>query len=141
MASARAASTLLISPPVRDPLTAEVLPSSVCREVRGVVLDRNNQPWIPIYCANCGKSGGMVPEPSKDFAFYLCDSPCGEMWSPLMDYMVVPQEKFWEIARQEQMERLGRHMTELEIVQALADPNHWIQSLVRSEAEHIKRRK
>lgn len=126
--------------PVRDALTAEVLPRSVARETRGVVFDRAGMAWIPLFCANCGKSGGMVPEPSKEFCFYLCDSPCGEKWAPLLGLMVVPQEKFWEIARQEQLERLGRLMTDQELLAAAADPNHWIHPLLRHESELIKRR-
>ena len=127
---------------VRDPLIASVLPSSVTREIKGDVM-RNGVKWIPIFCANCGADGGYVPEPSKDFAFFLCDADqngCSEKWSPMVDLMVVPQEKFWEIARQEQMERLGREMTVTEIANALKDPNHWLQSLLRSESAFLSGR-
>ncbi len=121
----------------RDPLTADILPSSVARETKRVVV-QNGLPWVPIFCANCGRDGGMVPEPSKDFAFYLCD-PCGEKWSPMIGTMVVPQERFWETARQEQLERLGREMTDIEVAEAMRDPNHWLWPLVRSEASFMKR--
>ena len=54
--------------------------------------------------------------------------------------MIVPQEKFWEVARQEQLERLGREMTPVEVCDAIRDPNHWLHSLLRSEGEFLKRR-
>ena len=126
----------------RDPLVSSVLPSSVAREIKGDVY-RNGHKWIPIFCANCGVDGGYVPEPSKDFAFFLCDTNqngCAEKWSPMVDLMVVPQEKFWEVARLEQVERLGREMTTFEIADAIKDPNHWLHSLLRSEGEFLKRR-
>ena len=126
----------------RDPLAASILPSSVARDIKGDVY-RNGVKWIPIYCANCGCDGGYVPEPSKDFAFFLCDENqknCAAAWSPLVDHMIVPQEKFWEVARQEQLERLGREMTPVEVCDAIRDPNHWLHSLLRSEGEFLKRR-
>jgi len=130
------------APVTRDPLISNVVPSSVAREIKGDVM-RNGVKWIPIFCANCGCDGGYVPEPSKDFAFFLCDvnqNACAEKWSPMVDLMVVPQEKFWEVARQEQLERLGREMTVDEVANALKDPNHWLHSLLRSESEFLKRR-
>lgn len=132
-----------VSPMIRrDPLIASVLPSSVAREIKGDRV-RNGVKEIPIFCANCGVDGGWVPEPSKDFAFFLCDdnqNGCSAKWSPMVDFMVVPQEKFWEVARQEQLERLGREMTPVEIANAVKDPNHWLHSLLRSEGEFLKRR-
>lgn len=128
---------------VRDPLTADILPSSVCVDPKGVIF-QNGQKWYPIYCASCGISGGMVPEPSKDFAFYLCDEDrnnCSSKWSPLVDHMIVPQERFWEVARQEQLEKLGRQMTANEIIEAMRDPNHWLWKLARSEGEFIKQKR
>jgi len=126
----------------RDPLISNVLPSSVAREIKGDQM-RNGVKWIPIFCANCGVDGGHVPEPSKDFAFYLCDAHqngCAEKWTDVVGLMIVPQEKFWEVARQEQLERLGREMTVTEVADALKDPNHWLQSLLRSEGNFLKRR-
>jgi hypothetical protein len=129
-------------PITREPLIANVLPSSVARHIKGSVM-KNGVEWIPIFCANCGVDGGYVPKPSEHFAFFLCDenqNGCSSKWSPMVDHMVVPQEKFWEVARQEQLERYGREMTEVEILDALKDPNHWVHSLLRSEGEFLKRR-
>lgn len=126
----------------RDPLFADVLPSSVAKDPKGVIV-QNGVKWFPIYCASCGVDGGFVPEPSKEFAFYLCDEDrnnCSAKWTHLVDFMVVPQEKFWEVARQEQMERLGREMTVTEILEALRDPNHWIWSLEKDGDKYLKQR-
>lgn len=71
----------------------EVLPDSRARETKGIVY-RLGVPWIPIFCASCGKPGGMVPEDSGH-AFYLCDSPCAEKWGGMAGTMAVPDEVFW----------------------------------------------
>jgi len=135
--------SLLTPPPeiIRDPFTSEILPSSICREPKGVMVV-GGQKQFPIFCANCGVDGGFVPEPSKDFAFYLCDEDrnnCSGKWSHMVDYMIVPQEKFWEIARLEQLARLGRLMTVEEILEAERDPNHWLWTLERSARNFLKR--
>ncbi len=124
----------------RDPLKAPILPSSTLRDQTRGVKFMHGVKYIPIFCANCGKSGGYVPEPSKDFAFYLCDSPCGEMWSDVVGYACIPQEKFWEVARQEQLERYGREMTPTEFLVELDDPNSWIHKLIAEQDNIVKER-
>lgn len=111
------------------PVATALLPTSIARETKNVIF-RGGIPWVPIFCANCGKDGGLVPEETKQFAFYLC-LPCADKWSPQVDTMMVPDEVFWEEVKQAQLERMGREMTALEVMEALKDPNHFLSKLAK----------
>lgn len=106
-----------------------LLPSSVPTHITGTIFHDGIE-WIKIYCANCGCDGGMVPEETKKFAFYLCD-PCGAKWEPLANTMLVPDEVFWEKVKTEQLERYGRELQPFEVVEALKDDNHILSKLAR----------
>lgn len=112
----------------------DVLPSSRLREDKNVVIGPYGIRQIPIFCANCGKDGGMVLESDwdavKNFAFYLC-IPCAEKWSALVDTMISPDEKFWRKLHEAQQEAFGRELTENEIIEALKDDKHIISQLAR----------
>lgn len=110
-------------------MSDDVLPDSRARTTRGIVF-RNGEPWIPIFCANCGADGGHVPEASKTFAFYIC-VPCGEKWAPLAGTMLVPDEVFWAKVKEEQIERYGRELTGDEVAEALKDPQHVLSKLAK----------
>ena len=86
--------------------------------------------WVPIYCANCGVSGGAVPEDTCNFAFYLCES-CADKLPPIDGTYVEPDIVFWEKVRQAQLEEYGRELTNDEIIEALKDGNHMLSKLCR----------
>jgi len=86
--------------------------------------------WVPIFCANCGASGGFVPEENCTFAFYLCNN-CAEKWSPLAGTMAVPDEVFWEKVRQAQIEKYGRELSQQEIAAALDDEESVLSKLAK----------
>lgn len=111
---------------------ASILPSSVPKNPRRTIL-RGGIPWTALYCANCGKSGGYVPEASigEGFQFYLCESPCGEKWSPLVGTMLIPDEVFWEKVKQVQIEEYGRALTAEETAEILKDENSVLSKLAR----------
>jgi len=90
--------------------------------------------WVPIYCANCGSDGGMVPEENCNFAFYLC-VPCAEKWQPLADTLLVPDEVFWQRVREEQLATYGRELTPEEIVEVLKDENSALVKLSKERAD------
>jgi hypothetical protein len=113
---------------------ANILPNSRMRESKNVI-SRAGVPWVPIFCANCGADGGWVPEQGSDFAFYLCNS-CAEKWAPLSGMMVIPDEVFWEKVKQEQIERHGRELTAVEIVEALKDEHHPLTKLARERDKY-----
>ena len=68
------------------------LPESRCLDPKGLMVSRAGT-WVPVFCANCGKAGGMVPETST-FAFYLCDA-CAETHGVIANTLMVPDEAFF----------------------------------------------
>lgn len=108
---------------------ADVLPNCLPKVTRKVVW-RGPMAWIPLFCANCGADGGLVPEEGSDFAFYLCD-PCAEKWAPLAGTMLVPDEVFWQKLNAAQVEKYGRILTPPEQVEALKDGDHLLSKLAR----------
>lgn len=114
----------------------DVLPSSVPREIKDVVFVTHDigllkgitLAYVQTFCANCGKKGPLVEESSKDFAFYLCYS-CAEKWSFMANTYVVPDEVWFERNKQVMLEKEGRELTGPEIVEAMRDPNHYLNKL------------
>lgn len=74
---------------------ADLLPDSRLQVVRGA---KWSAAWgcmaMPIFCANCGKNGGYVPEANCDFACWLCNDCVREHPLPL-GLHVTPDEAFW----------------------------------------------
>lgn len=98
-----------------------LLPDSRPKVQRSVTRHKDIN-WTPIYCANCGKDGGFVPEENCNFAFYLCD-PCAEKWSPLVDTYMVPDEVFWNKVKEEQLTKYGRVLQPDELQKILKEDN------------------
>lgn len=97
-----------------------ILPDSRPRERRGLVL-RNGAWWTPVFCANCGADGGLVPEEGMTFAFYLCN-PCAETHGEIQGTVMIPDEVFWQKLREEQLEKYGRLLSPEEL-HAVAQSN------------------
>lgn len=74
---------------------ADLLPDSRARDGREVTRHWFLGNTVPIFCANCGKEGGRVPEENCTFAFWLCDN-CVETFGPIAGTMMVPDEVFWQ---------------------------------------------
>jgi hypothetical protein len=88
---------------------------------------------VPIYCAQCGKQGGMVPEANMTFACWLCDD-CYHTHGALLNATVIPDEVFWAEVAEAQREKYGRNATAAETAAALHDPNSLESLLARSRA-------
>lgn len=69
--------------------------------------------WNPVFCANCGKPYGWVPE-SVEFACYLCD-PCSSHWGQQFGMALMPDEVFWQKVHHEMRARYGRVLTDKEV--------------------------
>jgi len=122
-------------------MDSNVLPNSIAVRSQKTVVWPNGMKWIPLFCANCGKDGGLVLENEwdrvKNWAFYLCD-PCAERWSPLVDMALAPDEVFWKKVREAQLEAYGRELTNAELVEALKDDNHILTKLAKDRYDYRK---
>jgi hypothetical protein len=86
---------------------------------------------VPIYCAQCAKPGGYVPEENMTFVAWLCDD-CYHTHGDVFAGMVIPDEVFWaELAAAQQM-KYGHTLTEAEVIAKLADPASLESTLARS---------
>lgn len=108
---------------------SDVLPDSRAREARGVVTF-GSVAWVPIYCANCGADGGLVPEEGCTFAFYLCQG-CADKHGPIAGTMIEPDVAFWQRMEAAQLERHGRILSPDELRQALDEPHNPLALLAR----------
>jgi hypothetical protein len=85
--------------------------------------------FVPIYCANCGVSGGGVSE-GVTFAFWVC-SACDEKHGPIADLQATPDTVFWKRVCEAQLEQYGRLLSADEVVQVLDDPSNSLTKLAR----------
>lgn len=91
--------------------------------------------WIPIFCANCGASGGYVPEENMTFAFYLCN-PCSEKWGAIANTYQEPDAVFFKRIELAQLEKYSRLLGPLELLQELEKADSPLAKLAR---EGLKR--
>jgi hypothetical protein len=106
-----------------------ILPDSRARSAVGWVASPMGG-HVPIYCANCGVAGGMVPEENMTFAFWLC-KPCFATHGEITNTMVMPDEVFWEEVKHAQLEKHGHTLNAEETRLALADPESLESRLAR----------
>lgn len=82
----------------------DILPSSKCNVKRGIVrlvhlgVAVN---MLPIYCASCGKSQGLVQEDFCTFAYMTCDE-CDAKYGVIAGVMCEPNAVLWERVREAQ---------------------------------------
>lgn len=109
----------------------DILPDSRLtqpKNVQRVVNKLGSLNWVPIFCANCGKDGGLVPEENMDFCCYLCD-PCAEKLAPVLGDYIVPDQVFYAKVKAAQIEKYGRELAPPEVIQALQDKNSVLSRL------------
>jgi hypothetical protein len=94
---------------------------------------------VPIFCASCGKLGAYVPEGNMTFAFWLCDHPCADRWSPLPGTYTTPDEIFWNKVKEESMEQVGHYLTEKEVLEVEGSSCNPLSTLLK-ESPITKRR-
>lgn len=114
-----------------------ILPDSRLRETKNVVV-RDGVNWVPIFCANCGADGGIVPEENTTFAFYLCN-PCAEKYGNIEGTYVESDVAFWEKVHAAQLEKYGRVLEPGEIVEQLKDGNSLLSKLARERGDYNKK--
>lgn len=120
-------------------MATDILPDSRLRTVataknsqRRVIDAYGAMGWIPIYCANCGKDGGLVPEENMTFVFYLC-TPCADKWGAIAGTYMEPDTAFWEKVKQAQLEKYGRELTAPEIVEELKNDDSVLSKLAKDK--------
>ena len=91
---------------------------------------RGNMWWVPVYCANCGKEHGSVPEENCTFAFFLCDN-CADKCGPIAGMYMEPDAVFYKKVEEAQLEKYGRLLTTEELLIQLDDVNSFISRLAR----------
>lgn len=90
-----------------------VLPDSRAKVTRGRVF-ADGTTWVPVFCGNCGKEGGLVTE-SATFAFWIC-TPCEKKNGEITSLMRVPDQVFYENLMNEQLEKHGRLLSPEELL-------------------------
>lgn len=90
-----------------------ILPDSRARDIKGRVFTAAGI-WLPVFCANCGTDGGLVPEENMTFVFYLC-TKCAETHGAIAGTMMMPDEVFFEKLRQEQLAAHGKYLSQQEL--------------------------
>lgn len=106
------------------------LPDSRSRAGRGVVLV-NGENFVPVYCANCGKPYGVVPESHITHVFVLCDQGCAGKFGDLAHTYADPDELFRRNATEAQLEKFGRLLTPEEVEKAIEDRDSVFAALMR----------
>lgn len=107
----------------------DILPD--CRAKNSKTINRGVlSNWTPIYCANCGADGGLVPEENMTFAFYLCNK-CAETHGQIANTYIMPDEVFWEKLKQEQLEVYGRYITDEEMARELENESSIFSKLLK----------
>lgn len=94
--------------------------------------------WIPLYCANCGRRGGMVPERMITFAFYLCD-PCAETHGHPAHFYVEPDVVFWDRVRVAMLDEKIDGLTEIDMQAHANDSSSVIGKLLRERVALVSK--
>lgn len=90
----------------------------------------NGQFWEPIFCANCGADGGMVPEGAMTSVFWLCNS-CFQTMGEITNTMVMPDEVFFAKVQQEAHEMFGRDLNEQELIRVVEEDASPLATLLK----------
>lgn len=114
----------------------DVYPECRCKRPTKIIRHANMN-WVPLYCANCGADGGIVPEDNCDFAFYLC-VPCSEKLGPIEGIYQEPDHLFWEAVAEEQIAKYGHMLQPGEIVEAMKDDTSTLAKLGKDRPDYSK---
>ncbi len=107
------------------------LPDSRAREAKNRVVQFGV--WcVPVYCANCGCDGGVVPEENTTYIFYLCNG-CADKHGRIEGTYAEPDAIFWEKVKQAQVEKYGRELTAPEVARALDEKGGPLALLAREK--------
>lgn len=120
--------------------TPDILPDSRLKDAgsaKGLLNRGAKGMWRPVFCANCGKDQGYVPDDPKAIreAFMLCDD-CYEKHGVPAGLMASRDQLFIEKSREAQLEHYGHVLTPQEVAVELGDPESLMSKLAR-EFQHL----
>jgi hypothetical protein len=108
----------------------DILPDCRAKDT-GKTIKYKGLNWCPVFCANCGKHAGYVPEENMTFAFYLCEHPCAEKWGATAHTYTEPDVAFWKRVHEESQERYGRILTGPEFKKVVDEGTTPLAKLIR----------
>ena len=114
-----------------------VLPDSRTRDRRGII-HKDGVNYVPVYCVNCGKSAGMVPEKLITHVTALCDDGCAGKYGDLASTYKDPDAVFRENLG-EALSPLGRQVTPEELDRMLGAPSPALAALARDWSAHVSK--
>ena len=114
------------------PDMVDILPDSRAKTTRGRIFQGGTS-WVPVFCPNCGKEGGLCPEENMTFICWICP-PCAQTYGEIAGTMMMPDQVFWGEVAQAQRQKYGRVLTAEEVEKSLADPLSLENLLVKSRA-------
>jgi hypothetical protein len=110
-------------------MTIDILPESRPRDRKGAVQTADG--WmIPVYCANCGKRWGMVPEKHITFAFVLCES-CVETHGVPAHFHMEPDRVFWDRVKEAMLDEQIDSLTQEDMQKHVNDSSSSIGKILR----------
>lgn len=116
-------------------MAVEILPECRTRDRRGAVQSRDGW-WVHIYCANCGRPQGFVPERFITCTFALCDRCCDRHGTPASMY-VESDAAFRERVRAAMLDERIDRLTEIDMRQHVDDASSRIGKLLRERVALI----
>lgn len=114
-------------------MQGHVLPDSrahVNHTPRGMVQGPGGM-WAPVFCANCGKEGGLCPTENMTFICYICPL-CAETYGQIAGTMMMPDEVFWQKLADEQIDSYGHYLTEQELIAVVVEDASPLATLIKS---------
>jgi hypothetical protein len=108
-----------------------ILPDSRLRNPKNIISGPHGN-WVPIYCANCGRDGGLVPEENCSFACWLCNE-CADTYGSILGTYMLPDEVFWKKVEEAQMEKYKKILCTEELEKVLDNVNDPFTKLVNGK--------
>lgn len=111
-------------------MSKDILPECRARDTKGMIFTAVGV-YVPFFCGNCGKECGSCPEENMNFMFYLCPK-CEETHGQLTVGMRLPDEDFWELLKQEQMNGYGHYLTQEELAKVVEEDASPLATLLKA---------
>lgn len=117
----------------------DILPDSRPRDRRGAVHVLGKGTFVPVYCANCGRQYGMVPEKMITHVFALCDGKCSTVWGHVAHGWTDPDAKVRTDLAEAMRTDYGRLLTQVELYEALDHPKQSLAAVARDWAQRQRK--